>query len=174
MPAVTGSPAFNSLDIQDQMIAYLNADVYIQSFLKNSTGGQNLVVDDDPTPGSVDQATSTRLVFTLAKKGSADATMGREHGGTAAQRRRFAVILYLYEGDNRVSATKRSLIQFTDIIEMALLRYGQGQGVPAGATTSTQLWFSTDFPEDAQSFYTASPVRFSTTIVNLYSRIPIN
>ena len=171
---LANSPYYTAVDIETQMIAYLQADAHIQAFLLNSVGAVNTILDDDPKPELIDPTENTRLVFTLAQDGWSDATTGRESGGTVNVINQFAVLLYVYDGLNRNPVNARHLKQWTQELKMALYRYSQGQGTPAGASGSTQLWYSLDFPPLTTKYVTPKNCRISATMVNLYSRIGFN
>jgi hypothetical protein len=176
------SPLFDALDVQDAMIAKLQADPYIQSFLINSatpTPAVNTIEDDDSTPGSVSAATNTRLVFTLAQDGWADATLGREMGGMVDITNTYAVMLYFSEGGgpNRLSGVKRKLVKATQQLKMALMRYSQGTGVPAGGSQSVELWWTVEFANSGKGtsiYMTPQGCRLSITMVNIKSRMQFN
>lgn len=176
MPPLTASPPYTSLDVQDQMIAYLNADPQIRAIVRNSEDTFNPVLDDDPKPGAITQGENTRLVFTLAAEGEEDATLGASNGGTADVINCYAVMLYVFDGPNRTPAGKRTIVRNTSIVRQALMRHRQGVAVLAGQTTNTQLWWISRFRKQGKdvTIYTtpAGSCRLSITLIELTSRIP--
>lgn len=139
MPALTGSPLFTSLDVQEALLAALNADNFVQSVFQNAaTEPQfNPLLDDDPTSVSQDQ--NAIAAISLSGEGEADATVGALLGGTADVIVSFTAVLYFYEGSNRSAAVKRSLVTAASVLRQAIMRNRQLSGVPAGGSAAAQL-----------------------------------
>lgn len=176
MPALTNNPIFTAVDVQAALIAKLNADPYVQSVLLDGTlptAGQNVVLDDDPNPRSVAFNEKTRCVLTLSTEAFEDATLGREGGGTADLIQTYTLVYYIYDGDNRVAEHKPLIITNTNILRMAIMRYSQGTGIPAGGTQQVQLWYDIRFQQGVTTtYYTPKECRMSITLVQVRSRLP--
>lgn len=176
MPVLGNNPVFTAVDVVTQLQAYMDADAWIRANILKADNSYNPTVRDDPSPGEISVIEKTRLVLTVSSEGLDDATMGGESGGTADFMTGVTAMVYYREGDNRSPAGKDAIMRITGIVRMALMRYRQGTGTPAGAAGPTQLWWTLRFRPnskgDVTTYFTPKGARVSITQIDLVSRIP--